>query len=414
MTEIVRPDDMRRQNRAKILAALRMDGHLSRTGISQKTGLSAATVSAITADLLKSGILLHHEENDQTTTGRGRPRVALAFNPEYACIGAIVLQLNEITVSIADFVGNVRHESRVEVSTTSISSDHLLRAMCDALESGYAKSGQAFPPLKHITVGVQGTTDVKNTLLMWSPITSSREIPIQNYLAQKFGATVSVHNDCNMIARALRHNEPQIYHSDFAAILLSHGIGMGLYHNGKLVGGKHSSAAEFGHMTHIADGALCRCGRHGCIEAYAGDYAIYRRAKKEPLSSPPHDHIHLHDFEGISKLARNGNTDCLAAFEAAGTAIGAGLASLYALFDSFPVAFVGAGAGAHDLLEAAIIKAIGLSQPPFQPDNMPIRYYPDDRPLVQKGCTITALMEIDRSIRSNRANKKAKELNNVG
>lgn len=412
MSEIVRPDDMRRQNRVKILAALRIGGNMSRTEISQKTGLSAATVSAITADLLNSKVLLHHEDSDQTNSGRGRPRVALAFNPGFACIGTIVLQLNEITISVVDYTGKTLHENRIEISTTTISSDQLLQAMRDALETGLANCERSSPTLKHITVGVQGTTDVKNTMLMWSPITSTKEIPIQQYLAKKFNVPISVHNDCNMIARALRRSEPDIYHSDFAAILLSHGIGMGLYHNGKLVGGKHSSATEFGHMTHITKGAMCRCGRLGCIEAYAGDYAIYRRARREATTSPPHDHIHQHDIEEISNLARNDDADCIAAFDEAGTAIGAGLASLFALFDPFPVAFVGAGARAHDLLEKSIMKAVGVSQLAFQPDELPIRYYPEDRPLVQEGCAITALMEVDRSIRSNRANKK-KDLENV-
>ncbi len=412
MTEIVRPDDMRRQNRTKILAALRSGGNLSRTEIGQNTGLSAATVSAITADLIASEVLLRLEDTDQASAGRGRPRVALTFNPDFSCIATIVLQLNEISVSIVGYQGTTIHEDRIEFATTTCSGRELLQNMVTILDKGLNESKPGV--LKHITVGVQGITDVSNTMMMWSPITTSREIPIQKHLKERFGVPVSVHNDCNMIARALRRSEPDLYNADFAAILLSHGIGMGLYHNGKLVKGTHSSATEFGHMAHITNGALCRCGRSGCIEAYAGDYAIYRKAGNEASSSPPHDHIHQRDMEEISARARNNDPDAIAAFEEAGIAIGAGIASLFALFDPFPVAFVGAGAAAHDLLEQSIEKAIGTSHPDLHGAELSLRYYPEDRPLVQKGCAITALMEVDRSIRSNKAMKKAKDIKIAG
>ncbi len=88
----------------------------------------------------------------------------------------------------------------------------------------------------------------------------------------------TVENDCNMIAVALRWHKPERYRDDFIAILLSHGIGMGMVLKGELFTGTQSSGGEFGHMIHRPDGALCRCGRRGCVEAYAGNYAIWRNA----------------------------------------------------------------------------------------------------------------------------------------
>ena len=57
-------------------------------------------------------------------------------------------------------------------------------------------------------------------------------------------------NDCNMMAVALRWRDPERYRDDFIAILLSHGIGMGLVLKGELFTGTHSSGGEFGHMIH--------------------------------------------------------------------------------------------------------------------------------------------------------------------
>ena len=414
MAPIVRPETIRRQNRSTVLAILRTNGQMSRTKISQTTGLSAATVTAITADLLKAGVLVSLDDVDQSPTPRGRPRIVLSFNPDFACVGVIALQMNKITASILDYQGIPISDAVIELPTRTKSSEHLLSAISSTFEKAIKNSDIAVKNLMHIAVGVQGTTDVQNEELLWSPITKNKSIPISNYLAKKFNTTASLHNDCNMIACALRWREPEIYHSDFAAILLSHGIGMGLYQNGQLVKGKYSSASEFGHMVHIPDGALCRCGRHGCIEAYAGDYAIIRRANYEDGKNVPHDDIRPNELEDVLVKAGKNVPDAVAAYEEAGRAIGAGLASLYALIDPFPVAFVGSGTQAHFLMNDAITKSIGNTQLGQLPIDTSIRYYPDETPLITDGCTITALMVVDEKIRTRKLLKKNKDLQNAG
>lgn len=414
MASIVRPETIRRQNRSTVLAALRTKGQMSRTKISQTTGLSAATVTAITADLLNAGVLTSLDDADQSPTPRGRPRVALSFDPKFACVGVIALQMNKITASIIDYCGTPISQSTKELPTTNQSPEQLLSAISSTFSEAIECGDSAVKKLMHIAVGVQGTTDVLNDKLLWSPITKNKNIPISHYLADKFSVTASLHNDCNMIARALRWKEPETYHSDFAAILLSQGIGMGLYQNGQLVKGKYSSASEFGHMVHIPDGALCRCGRHGCIEAYAGDYAIIRRANRKDGKNTPRDNIRPHELEEVLVDAGKNVPDAIAAYAEAGQAIGAGLASLYALIDPFPVAFVGSGTRAHFLLDDVITKSIGSTQLQQLPIDTSIRYYPDETPLIIDGCAITALMDVDDSIRTSKLTKENKGMQNVG
>ncbi|MFK5980542.1 MAG: ROK family protein [Rhizobiaceae bacterium] len=400
MTSAVRSDDVRVQNRTKLISALRMKGSMSRTKLAEHTGLSAATVTLITADLLDKKILLRQEETAKVKNSRGRPRVTLAFNPDFARVGVIVLQLNHIMVSIVDYQGKTIFNDEYTLETTTISSELLLQEMIDFFSAGLQKANIPQNRLRHVSVGVQGATDIQGTKLRWSPIIQHQELLIKQSLEPAFGVPVSVHNDCNMIAQALRWNEPDIYHSDFAAILLSQGIGMGLYHNGQLVQGKRSSATEFGHMTYIPDGALCRCGRHGCIEAYASEYAIYRHANLQDADSPPNSNIKQREMDEIAEQARNNSPIAVESFERAGSAIGAGLASLFALIDPFPVVFVDTGTKAKDLIENSIRKTIGEMPMSLQPDEISMRFYEDKNPLIRDGCAVTALMEVDRDINS--------------
>ncbi len=52
------------------------------------------------------------------------------------------------------------------------------------------------------------------------------------------------------------------------------GVGGGLVLDGRPYRGAFGGAGEFGHMIVHRGGALCGCGRRGCIEAYAGRAAL--------------------------------------------------------------------------------------------------------------------------------------------
>lgn len=57
------------------------------------------------------------------------------------------------------------------------------------------------------------------------------------------------------------------------------GIGGGLVLDGKPYDGAFGGAGEFGHVVVQRGGALCGCGRRGCVEAYAGRRAMEREAE---------------------------------------------------------------------------------------------------------------------------------------
>ena len=271
--------------------------------------------------------------------------------------------------------------------------------MNDALEE-IPDAGQN---LKHIGICVQGASDVLETKILWSPVIQPRNVPISEYLGKQFGVSVSVHNDCNIIAKALRHKQPEIFNSDFGAVLISQGIGIGLYQNDKLLKGRNSSGTEFGHMTYMPGGALCRCGRRGCIEAYAGEYGIYRNANNQEHNTTPLNDIRVEEMEAISALALDGDPSAIHSFEEAGAAIGIGLANLFALIDPFPVAIVGVGAHVSGYMKPVIKKSIRGSSMHTDTQDVPMIFYHDQNPFMREGCALTALSAVDINISSAQA-----------
>ncbi len=407
MTELRRSDDVRKGNRRRIIEAVRRMGAPSRTDIQHLTGLSAATVSAITSSLIEENVLIYPSTEKLAGAGRGRPKVALAINPCAALIGTIIFRHNIISAEIVDYTGQTVSEDVMTLVTAEASVDDLKNALTNCLSRAISRIDAPKQSLDRISVGIQGVIDIAGTTLMWSPISKHHNLPVKSWFEASFDTPTHVSNDCDMISQSLNWRDPKRYGDNFAAILLANGVGMGLFLRGRLINGTRSSGTEFGHMTYQPGGALCRCGSLGCIEAYASAYAISRRAQHAPENTLPVELQSAHDLSAIVAAAKNGDENAKTAIEAAGKAIGSGLANIYALVDPFPIVIVGSGVVAFDLMEPAIRKALGATVAGKQVENISIDCFSDETPFVRQGCVISALMAQDSEVADGGPNIEA-------
>lgn len=404
VTFVIRSNEVRRGNRGLILSAVRRGGLLSRTDIGAHTGLSAATISAITSDLIADGFLVQAADansganSNQTSSGRGRPKVALSINPDAALIGVVIFQLNFVSATVLDYSGKTIAKCSRELTSAELAPSEISDTLVGCLREALELSGAKLSKLMRIAVGVQGVTCVSGAAMLWSPITAHRNLRIADWFTDAFNVPTSVSNDCDLMARALNWRDPKRYGASFASIMLSYGVGMGLFLRGSIVNGLNTSGTEFGHMVFRPDGALCRCGRRGCIEAYAGDYAISRAAEGLPENTPPKGPLEYIDFDAIVAAARNGDAAALNAIETAGRAIGTGLVSLFALLDTFPIALIGRGTSTFDLMEKPIRETLANTVVGGDTTEINIDCFANEKPLVLEGCAVTALLVLDEEI----------------
>ncbi|MET3662721.1 ROK family protein [Aquamicrobium ahrensii] len=397
MTVGMRHDDLRRRNRAMVIAATRRGGQASRTEIAAITGLSHSTISAISSDLIAERILTQTRQ-DAPALKRGRPQVGLALNPQAACVVTLMLSLNSLSAVSLDYAGNVLDEEHRRLDTRALPRDKLIDECLTMLGRRLRHPARQARPVLRVVLATQGITDAEARSMLWSPITPHTDIAFADLLEAEFSIPVTVENDCNMMAEALRWRDPERYRDDFIAILLSHGIGMGLVLKGSMFTGTHSSGVEFGHMVHRPDGALCRCGRRGCIEAYAGSYAIWRNAAGHDGNEEPRGDIDEAEMQALAEAARSHDGPERRAFRIAGEALGFGLGSLFALIDPAPVAMVGLNAAAFDLIEPALREAIARTAGGHHSGSITFDTEPDQIALLREGCAMRALTFVDHRI----------------
>lgn len=395
---IVRSDDLRTENRHRILKTLRKQGPMSRAEIGKATSLSQAALSTLFGLMAQQGVVTSENHNVKQPK-RGRPKTTVALDPTAALAVTVALTIDQLNFSVINYAAETVAQVSYEVDTRALNTaelhEKITAGVIDVTDQCDAEQ------LRTICVGFQGVIDTHSGDLLWSPILSMDKVPLGKLLQKQYGVPVSVHNDCGLIATALYGQENKKLGDSFAAVLFSHGIGLGMYLGGVPFNGAHSSALELGHVQYERDGALCRCGRRGCIEAYAADYGILRSAKGLSPDEIPSGSFTQNDMRQLVDAATKQSEPELNAFKLAGKAIGFGLSTVYTLLDPLPVALVGQNTEAISLMRADIEHALmSVGRSPTDYSTL-LHCYQQDTPLMHDGLVTEAMNTLDRFFAEN-------------
>lgn len=325
---------LRDQNVALVLSEIRREGAAARVTIAEATGLSPATVTTVTAELLARG-LIEEVEGAREGTGRGRPAVRLRLTPDALYVAGAKLSDQQLTVVILNFAGDVVGEGAAEMPAPQITLEAMAPLLDQALSRALAVGGLSEDDIAAIGLGVPGYVDAAARVCLWSPVLLSvdaKAIDLGAALDARFACPTFVDNDANLATLAELWFGLGKGRTDFLVVTIEHGLGLGVVLDGRLFRGARGVGAEFGHTKVQPDGALCRCGQRGCVEAYVADYALIRESR----TALGHMNAAASVDDLLSRLferAREGDKAAMSIFQRAGRMLGLGLANLINIFD---------------------------------------------------------------------------------
>ena len=262
--------DVRQRNRAQALRAIIFAGETSRAALARECGLSVASITNLVSELISEGLVV---EAGSVASRGGRPVTLIAPNPSGGYfLGAdvgergVAVELFDLSLTRIDqeFRGG-REGEPVDVIATDLD---------DALDALRTRTPEAWERMVGIGLGLPGIveSDAEGRQILyaqslgWSPIAVadlvSHDMPI---FAENGAKTQAMAELWNGSARGV--NEALV-------VLLGRGVGLAIVSHGELARGLRSSAGEWGHVKIVRNGRLCRCGGHGCVEAYLGADAI--------------------------------------------------------------------------------------------------------------------------------------------
>ncbi len=128
-------------------------------------------------------------------------------------------------------------------------------------------------------IGVAGQID-SSGVVRTSPNLEWKDFHLKDKLEEKLDLPVVVTND----VRAALWGEWKFgagrKTEDLVVMFVGTGIGAGIISGNRMLEGCSNTAGELGHMTLISGGRKCHCPNRGCLEAYAGGWAIAQRAQE--------------------------------------------------------------------------------------------------------------------------------------
>jgi predicted NBD/HSP70 family sugar kinase len=255
--------------------------------------------------------------------------VALELVSEGRLVIGIKISDERNTAVLADFAGTILADAARPAPPMRRSLEQTCDEIDALIDAVLAQAGRPRKDLLAVGVGLSGMVDHETGTVLWSPHLGP-DMPLGAEASRRFGLPVLVDNDANMLTLAELWFGVGRQRSDFAVVTIEHGVGMGLVIDNRLYRGERSMGLELGHTKVQLDGALCRCGKRGCLEAYIADYALAREAATALNRAPQSPQVML---DALYAEAKSGNRAARSIFNRAGRYLALGLSNVIQLFD---------------------------------------------------------------------------------
>lgn len=251
-------------------------------------------------------------------------------------------------------------------------------AMAEAVRAAAGAAGVDAGALGGVGVGSPGEIDAGA-----GTVAQARNLPdwegafaLGPALERELGTGVRLGNDVQVATDAEATLGAGRGYSSLLGVFWGTGVGGGIVLDGRPWVGR-GAAGEIGHVVIRHHGRRCPCGRHGCMEAYAGRGAMEARARKLHEEGRETDLFQLMRKHGRDRLTsgiweralRHGDELATELVDEAVDALGAGVASALNVLD-VEAAIVGGGLALRlgepyrERIEAAIRPHLFSDRPP--------------------------------------------------
>ena len=280
----INQEDLRNHNLSVTLdTLLRAQKPMSRADLAKEAGLTKATLSLLASMLIESGVVQEGEPVVSTTYGRpstpleirGGSIAGIGLQINTDGYGCLALDLNGDTLGrewvSEDMTGTDPYEifAKLDAMTFPLES-RLKRRGCKVVGAGLALPGIVTDDMWLLVARNLGWENVNLTrfnVVRRLDVVAGNEAKMAA-IAQIPGYATERAPFLNVVDRT----------DSFIYLSTDIGIGGAVVRDGEVVMGSHGFAGEIGHLSVAMDGPLCSCGRHGCLEAFAGRRALVEAA----------------------------------------------------------------------------------------------------------------------------------------
>lgn len=288
---IMKVSKRRNEQRQQILDLIYSSSSISRVDISRKLGITAATTSDIVGELIEDGTLKEVGETGPSTAGSGRNRILIAPTPDQAYYLGSELSEKYFSFCLTDNLGKVINKKIIsfekdtieDTITTSFYETNLISFINDCKEYNPRALGISIPG--HFSSKAK---KIASNNSLWT------EFDLNSVL-KNISIPVFIENNVHCMAGAERLLSVNEKDQNYVFFHVSRGMFASYVYQGRVYGSADFLVGEIGHMIVNPDGEFCECGRRGCLQTYASEAWIIKKAK---ILYQNTQSTYLHQLEG--------------------------------------------------------------------------------------------------------------------
>ncbi|WP_053746964.1 ROK family transcriptional regulator [Streptomyces sp. NRRL WC-3618] len=275
--------DIRTANRYEVLRQIIARSPTSRQELAAASGLSLATVATLVGELIELRMIT--EVGFEDSAG-GRPRGLVAVNASGGALIGVDIAETYVHVELFDLGLNVLARADEDMRPGESLPEQVVSQVAAAVGSVVAQAGIEGSRVLGVGVSVPGQVDRDTGVAEYAPNWDWHDVPLLDLLSEVIAYPLYLDNPLRAGAVAEMWFGAARGRGDAVVVNLGTGVGAGLALQGGLYRGVSNSAGEWGHTTLVLDGRPCRCGNHGCVEAYVGAPGIMLNLRELSPGSP--------------------------------------------------------------------------------------------------------------------------------
>jgi predicted NBD/HSP70 family sugar kinase len=348
----------------EVLGLFRAQPSLTRADVMLQTGLSRSTVNQRLDALLAAALVVPSGEGSPTG---GRPAGRFVFNGDRGVLLVADIGATGMRTALCNLRGEVSAEIERPIDVAA-GPQTVLTAADEMFTRLLAGAGRTPAEVHGIGIDVPGPVDFGSGQVVSPPIMSGWDrFEIPGWFAGRYDCPVLVDKDVNAMAFGEQRSAyPQV--RQLLMLKAGTGIGAGMIIGGEVYRGADGAAGDIGHIQVTVPDAdvepLCRCGNTGCVEAYAGGWALVR-----DLRAAGYDVTTVDD---AVTLIRTGDVTAVRLARRAGRILGHAIADSVSLFNPRVIVIGGQLARIEEQLFAGIREMVYRRSLPLATRNLQI------------------------------------------
>jgi len=350
-------------NTKNILDIIRRHGPISRIEIAEITGLTPATVTNITSELIDSNLIIEGEVGDSSG---GRRPIMLRMRSDYYRVIGVYIGSRKIKIITSDLLANIKHKKEIKYNNDKVTIEYIKEILDSELIPIIKKYKAKNKKIVGIGIGINGIVDSKRGISVVAPNLGWKNVNIADILYESYGIPVFIDNNTRTMALGENWFGSGKNASSFFCLNIEYGVGGSFFINDKPVNGNSFGAGEIGHTTVDINGEICSCGNRGCLETVASVKALLKQAYEKYPENKNSKIYNGRDIKSVTDItpedlyeaAKQGDELATLLIKNMGENIGIGIANVINILNPELVIINGEIISTGEILLAPIIEAV--------------------------------------------------------